>query len=74
MLKTMVVWLDYKVNELLQTYPLGVRHEYPWILSKPIYVTYVDGSCALYRVESILKCLGNKLFIDEFLVMAMTTY
>jgi len=56
---------DY-INELLRSHSLGEYHEYPWILRKPIYVTYVDGSCALYRVESILKCLGNKLFIDEF--------
>jgi len=54
------------INELLQTYALGGYHEYPWILRKPMYVTYVDGSCALYRVESVLKCLGDKLFIDEF--------
>jgi len=54
------------VNELLQTYPLGVLHEYPWILRKPIYVTYVDGSCAFYRVRSVVRCLDNRLFIDEF--------
>lgn len=41
-------------------------HEYPWILRKPIYVTFVDGSCSLYNVKSVLKCLGNKLFIDDF--------
>ena len=56
---------DY-VNELLVTYLLGNNQVYPWILRKPIYVTYVDGSCALYRVESLLKCTGDKLFIDEF--------
>jgi len=56
---------DY-INELLQTYVLGQDHEYPWILKKPVYVTYPDGSCALYRVESIVRSLGNKLFIDEF--------
>jgi len=54
------------LDEFLHSYALGSHHEYPWILRKPIYVTYVDGSCALYRVESVVKCLGNKLFIDEF--------
>jgi len=53
------------VNELLQTYNLGEYHEYPWILSKPVYVTYVSGSSALYRVEHILRYIGNKLFINE---------
>jgi GT2 family glycosyltransferase len=56
---------DY-LDEFLHPYILGRRYEYPWILRKPIYVTYVDGSCALYRVESVAKCLGNKLFIEEF--------
>jgi len=45
---------------------LGTGRGYPWVLRKPVYVTYVDGSCALYRVESVTKCLGDKLFIDEF--------
>jgi GT2 family glycosyltransferase len=56
---------DY-VDELLQTHTLGSDQAYPWILRKPIYVTYVDGCCSLYRVESILKCTGDKLFINEF--------
>jgi GT2 family glycosyltransferase len=56
---------DY-VDELLGSYFLGSGHEYPWILRKPIYVTYVDGAVALYRVESISKCIGDKLFIEEF--------
>jgi GT2 family glycosyltransferase len=56
---------DY-VSELLLSHPLGEGHEYPWILKKPIYVTYANGSCVLYRVESIVRSLGNKLFIDEF--------
>jgi GT2 family glycosyltransferase len=56
---------DY-VDELLLAHALGSNQEYPWILRKPIYVTYVDGCCSLYRVGSILKCTGDKLFIDEF--------
>ena len=54
------------VDELLLTHVLGSNQVYPWILRRPIYVTYVDGCCSLYRVESILKCTGGKLFIDEF--------
>jgi len=54
------------IDELLWSHLLGQSCEYPWILRKPIYVTYVSGSCALYRVESVVRCLGNKLFIDEF--------
>jgi GT2 family glycosyltransferase len=54
------------MDEFLQLYGLGYYREYPWILSKPVHVTYVDGSCAFYKVESILNCLGNKLFIDDF--------
>jgi GT2 family glycosyltransferase len=56
---------DY-ADELLRAYLLGSGNAYPWILRKPIYVTYADGSTALYRVESVLKCVGEKLFIDEF--------
>jgi len=54
------------VDELLQAHVLGSNQVYPWILRKPIYVTYVDGCCSLYRVESLLKCTSGKLFIDEF--------
>jgi GT2 family glycosyltransferase len=54
------------VDELLQTHAVGEYHEYPWILSKPVHVTYVSGSCALYGVEHVLKCIDDKLFIDEF--------
>jgi len=54
------------LDELLRVYLLGSGHEYPWILRRSIYITYADGSAALYRVESILKCVGEKLFIDEF--------
>jgi GT2 family glycosyltransferase len=54
------------LDELLRVYLLGSGHEYPWILRRSIYITYADGSAALYRVESISKCVGEKLFIDEF--------
>jgi len=53
------------LDELLRPYLLGSGHEYPWILRRPIYVTYVDGVAALFRVESVLRCVGSKLFIDE---------
>ena len=56
---------DY-ADELLRAYLLGSGNAYPWILRKPIYVTYADGSTALYRVESVLRCVGERLFIDEF--------
>jgi len=56
---------DY-ADELIRSYLLGRGHEHPWILRRPIYVTYADGAVALYRVESVLKCVGEKLFIDEF--------
>jgi GT2 family glycosyltransferase len=54
------------IDEFLQSHILGQSREYPWILRKPLYVTYADGSCVFYRIESILRCIGNKLFIDEF--------
>ena len=54
------------LDEFLHSHFIGAGHEYPWVLRKPIYVTYVDGSSALYRVKSLMKCLGDKLFIDEF--------
>ncbi|MEM0059176.1 MAG: glycosyltransferase family 2 protein [Desulfurococcaceae archaeon] len=56
---------DY-VDELLLTHVLGNNQVYPWTLRKPIYVTYADGCCSLYRVESLLKCTGGKPFINEF--------
>jgi len=55
------------ISELLHSFTLGKGHEYPWTLKKPVYVTFAGGSCVLYRVESIVRSLGNKLFIDEFL-------
>jgi len=54
------------VDEMLHTYVLGSNEEFPWILRNPVYVSYTDGSCSLYRVEKILKCLGNRLFVEEF--------
>jgi GT2 family glycosyltransferase len=53
------------LSELLHTYALGQHREYPWIIKRPLYITYVDGSCAFFRVENVLKCFGSKLFIDE---------
>jgi len=29
-------------------------------------VTWVSGACALYKINSVLRCVGNKLFINEF--------
>jgi GT2 family glycosyltransferase len=52
------------IDELLEAHMLGYNRMYPWILRRPIYVTYVDGSCALYRIKSV----GNKLFIDELFI------
>jgi GT2 family glycosyltransferase len=56
---------DY-IDEMLFTYLLGSGVEYPWILRKPMYVSYTDGSCTLYRIKCVLRCLGNKLFVDDF--------
>jgi len=58
--------IGFYLDEFLQPYGLGSGCEYPCIFTNPIYVTYVSGACALYRVESVIRCLGNKLFIDEF--------
>jgi GT2 family glycosyltransferase len=54
------------INEFLQPYLLGQGYPYKWRTIKYLPVTYVDGSCALYRVKNILECVGNKLFLDEF--------
>ena len=54
------------VNEFLTSYLLGSYREYPWILRKPVYISYADGSCSLYKTRHILDCVGEKLFIDEF--------
>jgi GT2 family glycosyltransferase len=54
------------IDEMLLTYPIGSDKRYPWILRRPIYVSFTDGSCTLYRVKHVLNCFGNKLFVDEF--------
>jgi len=54
------------INELLQVHVFGGYREYPWVLRRPFYITYADGCCSLYKVNAILKCVGEKLFIDEF--------
>jgi GT2 family glycosyltransferase len=54
------------VSELLHVYLAGSGETYPWILKRPIYVSYADGSCVLYRVDAVKRCCGDKLFIDEF--------
>jgi len=54
------------VDEMILAYGLGNGREYPWILRKPVYVSFTDGSCSLYRVKDVLRCLGNKLFIEDF--------
>jgi len=61
----------FYINELLYGHTLGSNYEYSCFLQKPIYVTWVSGACALYKINSVLRCVGNKLFINEFLVMAM---
>lgn len=53
------------VTELLHTIPAGEGEPYPWILRRPIYLSYADGSCVLYRVDAVKRCCGDKLFIDE---------
>jgi GT2 family glycosyltransferase len=58
---------DY-VDELLRPCRLGADHEFPWILRKPVYVTFTTGAVALYDVGAVLKCVGNKLFLDELFV------
>jgi GT2 family glycosyltransferase len=53
------------VNELLQPYSLGGGREYPWVLRRPVYVTYVSGACALLETGSILRCVGGRPFLSE---------
>jgi GT2 family glycosyltransferase len=53
------------LDELLRPYMLGSGHEYPWILRKPVYVTFTTGAVALYDAGAVLKCIGDKLFLDE---------
>ena len=54
------------VDELLQSFAAGSGESYPWILKRPIYITYADGCCALYRVNALKRCCGESIFIDEF--------
>jgi GT2 family glycosyltransferase len=54
------------VDEMILAYGLGNGKEYPWILRKPIYISFADGSCSLFKVKNLLSCLGNKLFIEDF--------
>lgn len=53
------------LDELLYPYPIGTGLTAPWIIRKPFYITYADGSYALYRVDCILKSMGERLFYDE---------
>ncbi|MEM2206872.1 MAG: glycosyltransferase family 2 protein [Ignisphaera sp.] len=55
------------MDELLYMYHIGVGKPAPWIVKKPFYITYADGAYALYRVDCILKSMGEKLFFNEFL-------
>ncbi|MGC8997699.1 MAG: glycosyltransferase family 2 protein [Fervidicoccaceae archaeon] len=54
------------ISELLHTSSPGAGEKYPWILKKPVYVSYADGACVLYRIDAVKKCCSDKLFIDEF--------
>lgn len=54
------------IDELLRTYPAGSGKTYPWMLKKPFYVSYCDGAYAIYKVENVRRCVGEKLFINEF--------
>jgi len=54
---------------ILTRYLLGapyLRGEDPSVMKRPVYVTYVEGSYSIYRVEAILRCnRGNFMFYDE---------
>ncbi|MEM2024925.1 MAG: glycosyltransferase family 2 protein, partial [Desulfurococcaceae archaeon] len=54
------------IDELLYSHPVGFQKPAPWIIRKPFYITYADGAYSLYNVNSILTCMGEKLFFDEF--------
>lgn len=56
----------FYVDELLLTYGVGEGESYPWILRKPFYISYASGAYALYRVEYVRRCVGDRLFIDDF--------
>ena len=71
--------LDYKyshidtaggfIDEVLNSYPL-FRGFKPNYIKRPMYVTYTDGSYSIYKVKAIKRCIGGKLFIDEFFAYA----
>ena len=52
-------------DELLNSIMVGYGKSYPWIIRKPFYITYADGSYSIYRVDTVRKCIGEKLFVDE---------
>ena len=54
-------FLDEFFNSIL----VGQGKQYPWIIRKPFYVTYADGSYSIYRVDAVRRCVGEELFIDE---------
>jgi len=54
------------VDELVGARPIGVNERYPWIIRKPFYITYADGAYVIYKVSAIRRCMGEKLFFDEF--------
>jgi len=53
------------LDELLLSHLTGSGKPYPWIVKHPFYISYADGAYVLYKVEHILRCIGNKLFVDE---------
>lgn len=54
------------VDELLCAILVGRGKMSPWVIKKPFYITYADGAFALYKIDCILKSVGEKLFFDEF--------
>ena len=54
------------MDELIGSHPVGAGEQYPWIIRKPFYTTYADGAYAIYEVRAIRRCIGEKLFFDEF--------
>lgn len=53
------------VDELLYSHFVGQDKRPPWIIRRPFYITYADGAYALYNVNSVLKTIGDKLFLSE---------
>lgn len=37
-----------------------------WPLSKPIYITYADGSYSVYRVEAVRRAVGGERLFDDW--------